>query len=64
LGFFIAKNLIMTTIRKILITKKRIKRAIELKDWTMIEVEKGYLKCLREILSEEKGIRNIEVPLM
>jgi len=54
----------MTTIRKILITKKRIKRAIELKDWTMIEVEKGYLKCLREILSEEKGIRNIEVPLM
>lgn len=46
----------MTTIRKILITKKRLKRTIELKDWTMVEVERGYLKCLRELLNEEKGI--------
>jgi hypothetical protein len=58
----------MTTIRLIIKTKQKIRKARELKDWTFVEFEEAYLKMLRDKLYDEKGYRSerytINLPTM
>jgi hypothetical protein len=58
----------MTTIRLIIKTKQKIRKAKELKDWTFVEFEEAYLKMLRDKLYDEKGYRSerfiINLPTM